>query len=367
MSKLKLFLLSLSFILAAPFLSFAEDTLTITTYYPSPYGVYREMRSQRMAIGYNYIDNPDYTWEDENGDGGEIDYLADLVVEGNVGIGTTSPVAPLDIKGSVTTTNGLLKLTSQSKWTGSTNEYRTLSFSHYDGNLIGWIGYWDNNAASIGTDDIMHFYNGAANGFRFHTQSKNNSFVILNNGNVGIGTTAPSSLAKLTVQAGTTGNYTLQLNANGKTIDIGPQNASWSHLQTDTTNGFYFYRYAYFNEGYGSSSSRKLKKNIAPVNNALDKIAKLNGVYFDWIANGKHDIGMIAEDVDKVMPEVVTVAKDGTIGLTYDRLIALTIEGIKEQQKQINDLRQTVSYLEQEISKIRKQDKKEKEQSSPSL
>ncbi|MFA5403156.1 MAG: hypothetical protein WCY42_06195, partial [Candidatus Omnitrophota bacterium] len=63
MSKLKLFLLSLSFILAAPFLSFAEDTLTITTYYPSPYGVYREMRSQRMAIGYNYIDNPDYTWE----------------------------------------------------------------------------------------------------------------------------------------------------------------------------------------------------------------------------------------------------------------------------------------------------------------
>jgi len=62
------------------------------------------MRSQRLAIGDNYIDNPDYTWEEENGDGGEIDYLADLVVEGNVGIGTTNP-----------NPNSILELSSTSK------------------------------------------------------------------------------------------------------------------------------------------------------------------------------------------------------------------------------------------------------------
>ncbi|MDD5519015.1 MAG: hypothetical protein PHV98_06665, partial [Candidatus Omnitrophica bacterium] len=80
----------LLFFFISPCLGLAEDTLTITTYYPSPYGVYREMRSQRLAIGDNYIDNADYTWEESDGDGGEIDYAADLVVEGNVGIGTTA-------------------------------------------------------------------------------------------------------------------------------------------------------------------------------------------------------------------------------------------------------------------------------------
>ncbi|MDD5568157.1 MAG: hypothetical protein PHY88_03010, partial [Candidatus Omnitrophica bacterium] len=41
---------------------FAEDTLTITTYYPSPYGVYRELRAKRIAIGDDYIDGANYTW-----------------------------------------------------------------------------------------------------------------------------------------------------------------------------------------------------------------------------------------------------------------------------------------------------------------
>jgi hypothetical protein len=72
---------------------FAEETITITTYYPSPYGVYREMRAKRIAIGDTYFDGAEVPWEEINGDGGLIDYLADLVVEGNVGIGTTNPNA----------------------------------------------------------------------------------------------------------------------------------------------------------------------------------------------------------------------------------------------------------------------------------
>jgi hypothetical protein len=72
------------------------ETITITTYYPAPYGVYREMRSQRMAIGDNYYDPSQYYWEDTFPN---IGSEADLIVEGNVGIGTTNPVFSLDISG----------------------------------------------------------------------------------------------------------------------------------------------------------------------------------------------------------------------------------------------------------------------------
>jgi len=79
----------------------SDETLTITTYYPSPYGVYNEMRSKRIAIGDNYINNADYTWELTDGDGGEVDYLADLVVEGNVGIGTVTPAEKMEVSGNI--------------------------------------------------------------------------------------------------------------------------------------------------------------------------------------------------------------------------------------------------------------------------
>jgi len=82
-------------------LAFAED-ITITTYYPSPYGSYRELRANRIAIGDNYINTATYTWEEADGDGGEVDYQADLVVEGNVGIGTPTPKAAFHLAGSNT-------------------------------------------------------------------------------------------------------------------------------------------------------------------------------------------------------------------------------------------------------------------------
>jgi len=83
-----------------PALLLADDTLTITTYYPSPYGVYNEMRSKRIAIGDDYIDHTAYCWE--TGDcTTTINTNADLVVEGNVGIGTTNPGTKLGVAGDI--------------------------------------------------------------------------------------------------------------------------------------------------------------------------------------------------------------------------------------------------------------------------
>jgi hypothetical protein len=99
------------------------------------------------------------------------------------------------------------------------------------------------------------------------------------------------------------------------------------------------------------SSDINLKENIVKIDNALDKITAIRGVYFDWsdehIKNRggedgyfvqKHDVGIIAQEVEKVLPEVVKDRSDGTKAVDYHKMIALLIEGVKEQQVKIEAL-----------------------------
>ena len=96
-------------------------------------------------------------------------------------------------------------------------------------------------------------------------------------------------------------------------------------------------------------SSGRWKENINPIPDALDKLMQLNGVEFDWKAErgGHRDIGLIAEDVARVIPGVVHMEDDGVNarGLDYARLIPLLIEAIKAQQLEIEHLKQQVVRL----------------------
>jgi hypothetical protein len=91
------------------------------------------------------------------------------------------------------------------------------------------------------------------------------------------------------------------------------------------------------------TSSRRFKQDITPINGALDTLGKLQGVSYRWdeAHGGKADLGFIAEDVGKVVPELVTYEADGknAVGMDYSHLTALTVEGIKEQQAQIEQLK----------------------------
>ena len=106
------------------------------------------------------------------------------------------------------------------------------------------------------------------------------------------------------------------------------------------------------------SSDRNLKENIEVIADPLGKITAMRGVMFDWTdehiqSRGgedgyfvqKHDVGVIAQEVEAVLPEVVRERDDGTKAVDYQKMVALLIEGMKEQQEQINRLTEQVSSI----------------------
>jgi len=94
------------------------------------------------------------------------------------------------------------------------------------------------------------------------------------------------------------------------------------------------------------TSSIRFKENVKPIENAFEIVSQLQGVTYDWIKTGKHDIGFIAEEVDKVLPELVEKDKDGVVqGMNYSKITSVLVETVKNQQKQINNLIKEVELL----------------------
>jgi hypothetical protein len=88
-------------------------------------------------------------------------------------------------------------------------------------------------------------------------------------------------------------------------------------------------------------SDERLKKDIVPIKSPLDKIMKLRGVSYTWKEEDKHGngryIGLLAQEVEKVLPELVLTDSDGYKSLSYDKLVPVLVEAIKEQQKNISE------------------------------
>ncbi len=101
-----------------------------------------------------------------------------------------------------------------------------------------------------------------------------------------------------------------------------------------------------------SVSDEKLKENITIVENAVDKVQQLRGVEFTWKKDGEKSAGVIAQDVEKVLPQAVKekdIMGEGEVVKTvnYDTMSALFIEAIKEQQEQIEALKAEIKALKE--------------------
>jgi hypothetical protein len=146
-------------------------------------------------------------------------------------------------------------------------------------------------------------------------------------GNVGIGTTSPSYKADIS-------GSTRVLWA----LAVGNIAPSATKGRIDAENDVVAF----------STSDMRFKTNITPISNALEKITQIGGYEFDWIPNQElhgfegHDVGVIAQEIEKVLPEVIKERNSGYKAVKYEKIVPLLIEAIKEQQKQIDELKNLI-------------------------
>lgn len=95
-----------------------------------------------------------------------------------------------------------------------------------------------------------------------------------------------------------------------------------------------------------SNSDERLKDNIYPIDNALSRVGQIEGVYFNWKEGGDRQVGVIAQEVEKVLPEVVSQDKNSYLSVDYSKIVPLLIGAINEQNAIISDLAEKVKNLE---------------------
>ena len=246
--------------------------------------------------------------------------------DGRVGIGTTIPDQTFHVhKGSA----GIIASDSNAVITAENDDHSIIQILSPT-NKSGRIMFGDENDQNAGqisydhdNDDLSFVVNGSEK-VRF------NSF-----GNVGIGTDDPSGTNALTnnnsklavgIITANSGKITNNLIVMGS-IGVKNTDPQYDLHVTGTAAA----------TNFDSLSDRKVKTNIQVIQNPIDKIKKIDGVSFNWKSDNRPSLGVIADNVEEILPEIVSGNDPKSVN--YNGLIGLLIEVVKDQQKQIDELR----------------------------
>jgi hypothetical protein len=112
-------------------------------------------------------------------------------------------------------------------------------------------------------------------------------------------------------------------------------------LGTSTDNGYKLYVNGaiYATGNITANSDLTLKKNLKLIDNPINKLMQLNGYAYQWKADDSHQYGVIAQEVEKILPYAVSTGNDGIKGVSYNQIIPVLIEAIKTQQAEIDILK----------------------------
>jgi hypothetical protein len=245
---------------------------------------------------------------------------------GNVSFATTIAADSVAL-GTDTTGNYVASLVAGTNITLSNNSGEgatpTIGLTN---NTISGISLGSNLATlTIGTGLSGTSYNGSTGVTIANTGVTSNV--------AGTGVTVSGGTGAVTISIGQ--SVATSANAQFNSLGIGMA-ASATAGRIDATNDIVAY----------SSSDIRFKENITPIENALDKISKISGNTYDWKAENKvehgyegNDVGVIAQEIEVVLPQLVQTRENGFKAVKYDKLVALLIQGIKEQQIQIEELK----------------------------
>jgi hypothetical protein len=251
----------------------------------------------------------------------------DLIVNGKIGVGTTTPISLLHIV--------------------NTDASGQRGFNNDQINDSGAAPVFNNRKArgtpnlplAVQSGDVLsNISSSGYNGTGWSTGVRMRAFADTWNSS-----TYGSRLVFETISSGTTTIAERMRIASDGNIAIG----------STSTGGYKLYvNGSIYGTSYSGSDIR-LKDNIKPISNALALVQGLQGVSFNWktaeyqdknLDKGKQ-IGLIAQDVEKVLPEIVKTDAEGYKAIAYEKLTAVLVEALKEQQKEIQTLKAEVQKL----------------------
>jgi Chaperone of endosialidase/Head domain of trimeric autotransporter adhesin len=176
----------------------------------------------------------------------------------------------------------------------------------------------------VSTDPAFEIGNGTSN------TNRENAFTVLQNGNTAIGHSSPTQM--------------LDVNGNARFRSVG--------------SGTYVSSLSITSDGTltTATSDISMKKDIVTINQALQKVLEMNGVYFSWKNDNLNNrrIGFIAQEMETVLPEVVfTNPVDGLKGINYPEITAVLAQAVKEQQQQIESTKLENQKLKSELDELK--------------
>lgn len=256
---------------------------------------------------------------------------------GNVGVGNTSPVAILDVKGKPGTigTNGGNAPTAF-QVTGGIGVTNLYGFGPQGAG--GPVQVISGTGASVpfafGGTGAIFLITGGTGATCTQASDRCGSYIGGNGGSISL---QPGTGGSGLTSSGHSGNVFLA--PIGGKVGIG--------TSTPTTTLEVGVGHSTLADSWITRSSRRFKTNIQPLAGALEKIEQLQGVSYERKADGKHEIGVVAEDVDQIVPELVARDPESkeVEGVDYSRLSALLIEAVKTQQAEIQQLKAQVLQL----------------------